>query len=93
MVVYSIAPPSSSARLTLAIVVPFWPIATYTQRTCCFGSPVSQASRWLRIVSTQTAVLPVLRSPMISWRWPRPIGVIASMALMPVCSGSPTPWR
>jgi hypothetical protein len=66
MVVYSIAPPSSSARFTLAIVVPFWPIATYTQRTCCLGSPVSQAERWLMIVSTQTAVLPVLRSPMIS---------------------------
>ena len=28
------------------------------------------------MVSTQTAVLPVLRSPMISWRWPRPIGVM-----------------
>ena len=27
------------------------------------------------MVSTHTAVLPVLRSPMISWRWPRPIGV------------------
>ena len=52
--------------------------------SCCF---------WLMIVSTQTAVLPVLRSPMISWRWPRPIGVMASMALMPVCSGSLTRWR
>ena len=40
------------------------------------------------IVSMQMAVLPVLRSPMISSRWPRPMGVIASMALMPVCSGS-----
>ena len=28
------------------------------------------------------AVLPVLRSPMISSRWPRPIGVMASMALI-----------
>ena len=35
-----------------------------------------------------TVVLPVLRSPMISSRWPRPMGVMASMALMPVCSGS-----
>ena len=35
-----------------------------------------------------TVVLPVLRSPMISSRWPRPIGVMASMALMPVCRGS-----
>ncbi len=40
------------------------------------------------IVSMAMAVLPVLRSPMISSRWPRPIGVIASIALMPVCSGS-----
>ena len=30
---------------------------------------------------------------MISWRWPRPIGVIASMALMPVASGSCTDLR
>ena len=30
------------------------------------------------------AVLPVWRSPMMSWRWPRPIGVIASMAFRPV---------
>ena len=29
---------------------------------------------WLRIVSMATVVLPVLRSPMISSRWPRPIG-------------------
>ena len=29
---------------------------------------------WLRIVSMAMAVLPVLRSPMISSRWPRPIG-------------------
>src|SRR3954467_10374389 len=45
------------------------------------------------IVSSSTAVFPVCRSPMMSWRWPRPIGVIASMALMPVCSGSFTGWR
>ncbi len=63
-------------------------MATYTQRTCLRSSPLSQFSRWLRMVSTQTAVLPVLRSPMINCRWPRPIGVIASMALIPVCSGS-----
>ena len=45
------------------------------------------------IVSTATVVLPVLRSPMMSSRWPRPIGVMASMALMPVCSGSCTGLR
>src|SRR5579863_7969326 len=45
---------------------------------------------WLMMVSRMTAVLPVWRSPMISSRWPRPMGVIASMALIPVCSGSCT---
>ena len=45
------------------------------------------------IVSMATVVLPVCRSPMISWRWPRPIAVIASIALMPVCSGSFTGCR
>ena len=40
------------------------------------------------IVSIAIVVLPVERSPMISWRWPRPIGVIESIALMPVASGS-----
>ena len=48
---------------------------------------------WLMIVSIATAVLPVWRSPMISSRWPRPIGIIASIALMPVCSGSCTDLR
>ena len=51
------------------------------------GSPDSQFARWLMMVSMAMAVLPVCRSPMISSRWPRPIGVIASMALIPVCSG------
>ena len=49
--------------------------------------------RWLRIVSTQIAVLPVVRSPMISSRWPRPIGIIESIAFSPVWSGSFTGWR
>ena len=39
------------------------------------------------IVSMQIVVLPVERSPMISSRWPRPIGIIASIAMMPVCTG------
>ena len=63
------------------------------QRTCCSGSPESQSAFWLMIVSIAIAVLPVLRSPMISCRWPRPIGIIASIALMPVCSGWRTSWR
>jgi len=48
---------------------------------------------WLMIASTATAVLPVWRSPMISSRWPRPIGTIESMAFRPVCSGCETDWR
>ncbi len=45
------------------------------------------------MVSTATAVLPVWRSPMISSRWPRPIGTIESIALSPVCTGCATDWR
>src|SRR5215510_7779078 len=48
---------------------------------------------WLMIVSIASAVLPVWRSPMISSRWPRPIGTIASIALRPVCTGCDTGWR
>ena len=48
---------------------------------------------WLMIVSIAMAVLPVWRSPMISSRWPRPIGIIESMALMPVWTGVFTFWR
>ena len=48
---------------------------------------------WLMIVSTATAVLPVWRSPMMSSRWPRPIGTIASIALRPVCTGCDTDCR
>src|ERR1051325_8292328 len=46
---------------------------------------------WLMMVSTASAVLPVPRSPMISSRWPRPIGIIESIALIPVCIGSRPP--
>src|ERR1700722_9454679 len=48
---------------------------------------------WFRIVSMMTAVLPVWRSPMISSRWPRPIGISASIAFRPVCIGSCTDLR
>jgi len=47
----------------------------------------------LMIVSIAIAVLPVWRSPMISSRWPRPIGIIESIALRPVSIGSVTGWR
>ena len=54
-------------------------------------SPAASAARfrraWLMIVSMPIVVLPVERSPMISSRWPRPIGIIASIAMMPVCTG------
>src|ERR671918_405204 len=54
---------------------------------------ITSPPRWFRIVSIAIAVLPVERSPMISSRWPRPIGIIESIAFRPVCSGSFTPWR
>ena len=54
---------------------------------------MTPVSFWFRMASMATAVLPVWRSPMISSRWPRPTGIIASMALRPVCSGSRTDWR
>src|SRR3954465_11554622 len=41
----------------------------------------------LMIVSIAIAVLPVWRSPMMSSRWPRPIGIIESMAFRPGCVG------
>src|SRR4051795_3643560 len=54
---------------------------------------MTPGSLLLMIVSTAIAVLPVWRSPMMSSRWPRPIGIIPSIALMPVCIGSFTGWR
>ncbi len=57
------------------------------------ASLVPQYCFWLMIVSMATAVLPVLRSPMMSSRWPRPMGIMLSTALMPVCMGSWTGWR
>src|SRR5919106_781864 len=49
--------------------------------------------RWLRMVSIAIAVFPVERSPMISSRCPRPIGIIESIAFRPVWSGSFTGCR
>jgi hypothetical protein len=57
------------------------------------ASGVPQYCFWLMMQSRQTAVLPVLRSPMTSSRWPRPTGIMLSTALMPNCSGSLTGWR
>jgi hypothetical protein len=54
---------------------------------------MTSVSFWLMTVSTAMAVLPVPRSPMISSRCPRPMGIMESMALMPVCSGSFTGCR
>ena len=94
MVVYSMAPASSSAPLTRgdrrALLADRDVDAAHL---LVDGSPDSQLAFWLMIVSIAMAVLPVWRSPMMSWRWPRPIGIIASMALMPVCSGSCTDLR
>src|SRR3954451_16061183 len=85
MIVVSSAPFSRSVSATWTTVDMRWPIATYTQ--------IRSLSLLLMIVSIATALLPVWRSPMISSRWPRPIAVMASMALMPVSIGSITGWR
>ncbi len=45
------------------------------------------------MVSIAMADLPVCRSPKISSRWPRPIGISASMTMMPVCRGTDTRAR
>ena len=45
------------------------------------------------IVSVAIVVLPVERSPMMSSRCPRPMGIIASIGMMPVCSAWLTGWR
>ena len=45
------------------------------------------------MVSVAMVVLPVWRSPMINSRWPRPMGIMLSMALMPVCNGTETLLR
>src|SRR5712691_8944624 len=47
----------------------------------------------LLMLSIATAVLPVWRSPISSSRWPRPMGIMLSIALMPVCTGVFTDWR
>jgi hypothetical protein len=49
-------------------------MATYTQ--------IRSWPFWLMIVSIAVAVLPVWRSPRISSRWPRPMGIMESMALI-----------
>src|SRR5271154_4001781 len=63
------------------------------QYSLIFSSPVALSGFWFRIASSATAVLPVCRSPMISSRWPRPIGISASIAFSPVCTGSCTDLR
>src|SRR3954454_19082340 len=50
-------------------------------------------SRLLMIVSIATDVFPVWRSPMMSSRWPRPMGIIPSIDLSPVWTGVFTGWR
>ena len=50
-------------------------------------------SFWFKTVSMAMAVLPVCRSPRISSRCPRPIGMRASITFNPVCSGMVTGKR
>jgi hypothetical protein len=52
------APWARKLSIKPATVDSFCPMATYTQ--------ITFSSRWLMIVSMAMAVLPVLRSPMIS---------------------------
>src|SRR3954447_10539548 len=85
MIVLSIAPASRSVSAIWTTVAMRWPTATYTE--------IRSESLLLMIVSIAIAVLPVWRSPMISSRWPRPIGIIESIAFRPVCIGSLTGWR
>uniref|UniRef100_A0A6B0UWL4 Uncharacterized protein n=1 Tax=Ixodes ricinus TaxID=34613 RepID=A0A6B0UWL4_IXORI len=53
-----------------------------------FSSLPSLNCFWLIIPSIAMAVLPVCLSPIISSRWPRPIGTRLSTALIPVSIGS-----
>src|SRR5437764_1886 len=57
----------------------------------CWSVP--RNSRWRMMASMAMAVLPVCRSPMISSRCPRPMAVMASIAVIPVYRGSFTGWR
>src|SRR5438270_33515 len=74
MMVLSMAPWSDSVSASWTTVDMRWPMATYTQ--------IRSESLLLMIVSIAIAVLPVWRSPMMSSRWPRPIGIIESIAFM-----------
>ena len=85
MMEYSIAFFSLSLLAICDTVDAFCPIATYTQ--------ITPVPFWLMIVSIAIAVLPVCLSPMISSRWPRPIGIMESIASRPVCSGCLTGCR
>mmetsp|Transcript_16458 Transcript_16458/g.56036 ORF Transcript_16458/g.56036 Transcript_16458/m.56036 type:complete len:247 (-) Transcript_16458:191-931(-) len=84
---------SSRIFTSCATVERFWPTATYTQYSFLLSSGLTLMDFWLRKVSIAMAVLPVWRSPMMSSRWPRPIGTSESTALMPVCIGSCTDLR
>ena len=51
---------------------------------CPHVLPSPMLSFWFRMVSMAMAVFPVCRSPIMSSRWPRPIGIRLSTALRPV---------
>ncbi len=55
-------------------------MATYMQ--------ITSLPFWFMIVSVRIADLPMLLSPITSSLWPRPIGIIESIALIPVWRGS-----
>mmetsp|Transcript_37348 Transcript_37348/g.92350 ORF Transcript_37348/g.92350 Transcript_37348/m.92350 type:complete len:248 (+) Transcript_37348:1150-1893(+) len=91
--VYSSAPFSASSFTSCATVERFCPTATYTQYSFLLSSVPPFTSFWLMMASIAMAVFPVWRSPMMSSRWPRPMGTRLSTALSPVCMGSCTDLR
>jgi hypothetical protein len=55
--------------------------------------PTANTSTWFSIASTATVVFPVWRSPMMSSRWPRPIGIMVSTAVSRLRRALPDPER
>ena len=61
-----------------------YPILQLLVRSSICPHVLPMLSFWFRMVSMAMAVLPVCRSPIMSSRWPRPIGIRLSTALRPV---------
>ena len=83
--VCSMAPACSSVCASWAMVEAFCPMEQYTHMT--------PLPFWFNIAERAMLVLPVCRSPMMSSLWPRPMGIMLSMASSPVSSGVSTGAR